>query len=848
MVSGQEEVRIEFAQRIRSFSLVGLVLLGLTASGAPTDGPPFLRLTVVLCALVWFPGAVVLRRVFGVRCESPFVQIPLQFFTGVSFVSVVVWGLGVVGAGLGACTAVLEWAAGAVLAAGWIADIRGSGRDRVSGPRRARWHWVLLVALAVFAAVQPVALDVEQDAYDHIGYVRQITTSDELLPAGVLAAPVDARDEPAPADPRKGTFHDLLAVVCSLTGMEPITAWAYLPILLFPLAFFAFLGFCREFVGGGWSLAACALLFGMSFGGIGYRYASTVAYGQNLSLVWYWLLVPVVVAAGSGGKGRAAGLAAALTVGGVWVHYGVALHAVVLAATLVLFVRTAGTRRAALAVAAAAIAAGAWKYAFSHGTVNAIHAHAQGLLYVFNSQFVVSPIEILREHGILFLGGLAMTPILVVFSRRSAAARRELAFVALPLLVCFFPPLTTPLVDALSYMVSRSLLNAAVFPMIVTAVACTVGWSRRGRWPARAAGAAVLIAWALVFFAPTARALARDISRGGTPGEDVLDSALAKYVRHLPKGSVILSDPKTSYQLSAVADQRFVCVYGQHGNPYDPYALDRLEAVRDVLSPYVVSRVTIEACRRYGVDFVVVNGGQRSSSEDFLSEWNSGSYGVTTLKLTAIEGHYREVERGGDFDVFLYDSTGVGKTVWGPPATPLRFDPGARVSPCTVEPDEGTFAVTEFGLSPDVVLPGEAVTATVGYRAYDRTRFGFPYSLYVRLDHSQVELLPDYPLSKQVRRYRERWEGTRIRNTVRHRPFFGMIDADMWPIGATFYESFEVLVPSNMKPGRYFVELTVERDTVLPNFTLSDLLYNRDRFAAPPCDTLTVTRQRTGRE
>lgn len=823
-----------------------MVLLGLTASG--TGGPPLLRFAVVLCALAWFPGAVLLRRVFGVRCETPFVEIPLQFFTGVSFVSVVVWVLASVGAGLGTCTAVLEWAACAVLAAGWVADIREREGDRVSGPRRVRWHWVLLAALAVFAAVRPVTLDVEQDAYDHIGYIRQITTSDELVPAGVLAAPVDERVDPTPPDPRKGTFHDFLAVACSLTGMEPIAAWAYLPILLFPLAFFAFLGFCREFIGGGWSLVACALLFGMSFGGIGYRYASTVAYGQNLSLVWYWLLVPVALAAGNGTKGRTAALAAALTVGGVWVHYGVALHAVVLSVTLVVFGRTAGARRAALAVAAGAIAAGAWKYASSHGTVNAIHAHAQGLLYVSKSLFVVSPIEILREHGLLFLGGLATTPILVAFARRSAAARRELAFVALPLVLCFFAPLTTPLVHALSYMVSRSLLNAAVFPMIATTVACTVGWSRRGGWPARVAGAGILIAWALLFFAPTARALARDVARGSAAGEDVLDSALARYVRHLPVGSVILSDPKTSYQLSAVADQRFVCVYGQHGNPYDPYALDRLEAVRDVLSPYVVSRATIDACRRYGVDFVVVNGGQRSRAADFLSEWNSASYGITALKLAAIEGRFREVQRGGDFAVFLYDSTGVGQTVWGPPATPLRFDTDARVSPCTVEPDVGAFTVAEFDLSPDVVLPGETVTATVGYRAYDRTRFGFPYSLYVRLDHLEIARLGEYPFSKQVRRFRERREGMRIRDTVRHRPFVGMIDADMWPIGATFYESFELTVPSNMKPGSYFVELTVERDTLLPNFTLSDLLYNRDRFTSPPCDTLTVTRQRTSGE
>jgi hypothetical protein len=308
---------------------------------------------------------------------------------------------------------------------------------------------------------------------------------------------------------------------------------------------------------------------------------------------------------------------------------------------------------------------------------------------------------------------------------------------------------------------------------------------------------------------------------------------------------VILSDPKTSYELSAISGHRFVAVHGQHGNPYDAHALDRFEAVRDVLSPYAVSRAALGACDRYAVDFVVVNAGRRSSAAEFLSLWDSANYDSVVGKLGAIAGRFRDVYRGPSFVVFLYDPVGVGGTAWGAPATPAEFESAEPGVACRAVAPGDAFTVETVAVVPDTVLPGESVRVTLGYTKSDRGRFGLPYSVSVRLDHDRVELGRGVSGWKFVRRSVERGKGVRLRYTLMHRPFAGLYDVDLWPIGVMFYESFTMTLPNDLAAGSYAVRIAIQRDALLPNFTLSDLLFNRDRLTGESCGRLEVTRQRT---
>jgi hypothetical protein len=82
------------------------------------------------------------------------------------------------------------------------------------------------------------------------------------------------------------------------------------------------------------------------------------------------------------------------------------------------------------------------------------------------------------------------------------------------------------------------------------------------------------------------------------------------------------------------------------------------------------------------------------------------------------------------------------------------------------------------------------------------------------------------------------------RVTVRHVPFGGRYDVDLWPIGRDFYETVEVALPTNLLPGRYTLRVSIERSSLLPNFALGDLLYNHDRLHGVACTSVEVSRQR----
>src|SRR5207249_2851463 len=77
---------------------------------------------------------------------------------------------------------------------------------------------------------------------------------------------------------------------------------------------------------------------------------------------------------------------------------------------------------------------------------------------------------------------------------------------------------------------------------------------------------------------------------------------------HLAPGSVVLSDPATSYAVPMLSGQYVVSLVDQHSSPNDPDALARLLDARDALDPCATWARTREVVRRYGVGAVVLNG------------------------------------------------------------------------------------------------------------------------------------------------------------------------------------------------------------------------------------------------
>lgn len=802
--------------------------------------PGWVRVAVALAVLVWIPGWVITRFLLDTRSLPAILQVPLALVTGLSAQSLLAGGCLATGSTLGACAGAAQFAAAAVLALGWW-------RQRPGRAPGVSWAMVFaVIVLVVLGLSVRSAPGVEEDAFDHIGYVRHMIVVDRVVPGDVLAAPVDDPIAP-PTDPRKGTFHVLLAAISEIAALDPYDTWQYTTLFVFPFSFLAFLAFCRGFVHSRAQLGWCAALFLFSYGGIGLHFSRTVLYGQHLATLWYWILAAVCLVPARCSTRRSLLCVAIISLGGVLSHAGVALHALVLAASLVLFAPAFGYgRRRAIRVGlviAIAMSPALTARLLGGGDINVLHAHEQGLLFLSPRWFVFSPVEAVRQYGLLFVGGLVALPVMLAFVRRDAAVRRQWAMSVLPLLVCFVPVFAAVLFEKTSYMVFRSLLNVPAFPVVVVMCASLVAWARRGGVLRRGAVAAGLVAWALVFVAPSVRAVAHGLSEGRGPSFREDNAGLIEYLRTLPSGTVIASDPKTSYALSAFVPHHFVAVHGQHGNPYDDHAMERLEAVRDILLPWAPATEVVRHCDRFAVDIVVVNGRMPTHSRELLALWDQKFYDDAVDRLESLGQRFRRIYHEGDVTVLLHDPVGSATGAWsGQGAPAILSDPRiADRLPCAVKSPESDYEVTHIGIDPPVVIPGEEVRIEIQYAKSQRSAFGFSHMMHVRFDHESISDTPRYPGEKYVRRSEERRVG-RIRRFRHDRVAFdGALPRDYWPLGREFHDSFVVRVPVWVEKGNYRVQVTIERRTILPNFTLDDLLYNRDHYTGTNCGSLVVS-------
>lgn len=124
---------------------------------------------------------------------------------------------------------------------------------------------------------------------------------------------------------------------------------------------------------------------------------------------------------------------------------------------------------------------------------------------------------------------------------------------------------------------------------------------------------------------------------------------------------------------------------------------------------------------------------------------------------------------------------------------------------------------------------------TIGYEKYDAGPFRFPTVVHLRFDHESVSQDHRYPGEKHVRRINEMRAGRLVRFRRDITPYQGLIPLEVWPIGTPFYDRVVVKVPPAMALGNYRLEIAIDRQTLLPNLEVGDLLYNRDHFSGKSC-------------
>jgi hypothetical protein len=420
----------------------------------------------------------------------------------------------------------------------------------------------------------------------------------------------------------------------------------------------------------------------------------------------------------------------------------------------------------------------------------------------------------------------------------------NLALSALPILVAFNPWVSPFVFGKGTYLLQRILLNVPAFQITALAVGGVLLWGRRGRWGPKIAAALMVFLWAKLFVVGAnawmahTRAL-EPTHEQGDYGERI--GTLMEFIdRRVPKGSVVLSDPVTSYMLSAYCDIKVVAPLHQHGNPNDPLGMERLKVIRDVMSPYTTQGEVVVAIGMFGVDYVIANGAHQRRLHDYLADFDPDHVAVLREKLGLLKSMFRKIY---DLDgIVVYEVIGgaTGGNTWYP-IVPFIQPTEFSYRPCIVDDLAPHLQVRGVSVYPEAVLPGEDVRIRVAYRKNQDVPFSLPITLVIRMECTEYfESARSFPGDKYLRRFREAREGTLVRHRVDRTPFNGMFAPDIWPLGEYAYEEFIVRLPSNLREAEYDVQFKLAVQPLLPNYTVRDLLYNDDSQVGVACSRISV--------
>lgn len=837
-----------------SLVLHGLLLAGWTAA---LPGP--LRLAAAFTVLVLVPGwaFVVLGARppggawlaagwafgFGVAWNAALVL--LAHTAGLSFLALLPWT---------SLTSVLPW--GLVLR-------RADGAQAAPEPGLTRAAVAAVLLAAAFAVVHAARfgppLGYMSDTPDHVGTLRRMLQSGELFPADAFFRDAGR----AGADPRKGLWHGIVALLAQLASLGPVETWRWLGALVVPFLVLnvAALGFlCRGSAGAALAAWVLVLTYG---GGLGQAPLRQAVYSTRVA-DQLALAAVVAVLADLGRRARATRLAAvALGFAAVAAHVFSAIQfALVFPALglgLLLRDRRFGSEVRRLAGTTLLLGVACLPYLLlraqqAYAPTNVIHTEPQGLTWLAGSLRVVSVEQLWTWMGPAW----ALVPLswfwLWARGRANAAALFLLTSSLAVALIMYAPPVVELLQPRLGYLLMRMVWIVPFAALVAWLLPELAAAARtRGSWRTRV-GAGATFALALALLAPSVRDAAQAL-RGPVPGaaaeQDPRDwqADFDWMTRHLDPGCVVLSDPATSYLVPMMTGRHVATLVDQHSSPNDSLGLTRLLDARDALDPYGTWERTREVVRRYGVGAIVLN--DRFNEPLPLDYWAPRHpwFLAARARFDAHPGVFPPLHDTGDLVVYGLRTAALD-TLSGPPTARPFLEAwasgpiaGASASRDSLDPSP---ELVGFTLSARIAAPGDNLIGVARWRAARPAGAG-PWRAAVRFDRDlpagfAPPAFVGLPARKVFERLRHECYGFR----AEHLPARGDYGLDLWRADEVVQDSFALWVPTDVAEGTYRIEVRMFRQPHYPNLRLSAWFFDRDSRPGAPGGTLVVSRSRSG--
>lgn len=830
---------------------VATLALGLTLqAGLWAGSPDPVRLAVAFLAIVLLPGlgwlaAIGTRPAGGAWLASAW-ALPL----GVAWAGLLVWACHLAGVpftrlvGTAGVLGALPW-----IAAWWLAP-HHAGHEDAEPSSAAATAAIALAALAagLHCAFAGTPLTLNSDSPDHVGTIRRMLLTGSAFPTDAFF--LDAGD--AGADPRKGLWHPVVAWLCGASRVDPLSAWRWLPALLSPLfvmnaaALGALLRGPRTAAFAAWALL---LTYG---GSLGTPYLRESVFSTKLADQFALAALAALLMDLARPSARTRLTVVAIVLGGVLTHVFTVIHMGLVGGALAagLLVRD-GVRgrelpRLAVTLLLAFVAAApflAWRALGAYAPGNIIHTEPQGLLELGGGWRTVSPGVLWDWMGLAWLvfpaSMLAQarhawrTPVLVLLTTWVAVAG-----------VLFFPPVVALLQPKLGYLLMRFVwilpLSAAIAFALDTALTAL-----RGGWRARVSGVLALAGLGLLLRAPIEDAVGVLRDPGAGPARErpvsapAWSDAMQWMDRHLPAGTVVLSDPVTSYLVPMMTRHHVATLLDQHSSPNDPHALDRILDARDALDPYGSWARMRQVVDRWGVTAIALNG--RFEESPGLDYWSPDAdwFQRAKARLEAAPGVFPRLWSVADFAVYGIDRAALDTLSSAVPARPgLRvLAPGEAMEAPRVGEDVDLVALT---LSRRRLAPGDTLWAHFAWHARSPRPAG-QYDLFFRFEHAlpQDRRGPRW-LAKPLRKLAEEANGERYRFRVDHTPTGGAYGVDRWQPGIVVADSLRIEVPADAAPGGWQVQARLRRQPHYPNYRFRDYFADDDYYSGVPVDSVWI--------
>ena len=834
-----------------------LLALGVFAPGGALALPAGARVALAFAVLVLSPGFALLRLA-APPPGGAWLAAGWALGLGVAWQGLLV--LATRAAGL-PITVLADWSA-AASAALWALALALPAPPATPARLRLPWWGGLAVLAAAAVALAFVwrlgpPLSYYSDSPDHLGTIRRMMSSGDAFPTDAFF-----RDAgPAGADPRKGLWHPVVALVARLAAVGPVEAWRGLSALL--AALFAL------------NAAALGLVLGGRSGAVVGAWALLVTYGASVAKPALWsavystkladqLALATVVAVlvdleEPHARRRLA--AVGLGLGAVLTHlFPVVQFALTFGALglgLLLRDRTRAFGRQAplgrmcvtvLAIAVASLPYLAWRAAGAYAPRNVIHTEPQGLFQLWDSVRVMAPGVMWDWMGSLWvLFPLAWAPLW----RRAREGVGPLYLLTASLgvaLVVFVPLAMALLQPRLGYLLMRfvwiaplSGLLAWMLPELVKSIARRSGVGRLA--PVGALAGVLWLLWdpvldAVRFLPHPGPLAAQEAPVSVLRWRD----ALEWMDRHLPPGRVVLSDPATSYAIPVLTRHYVVTLVDQHSSPNDPLALRRLLDARDALDPYGGWARTREVVRRYGVDVVVVNADFAETPHfDYWApspEWAAAA----RARLEGAPAAFERLADLGGFTVYRVHAGALDTLAAPPRPRPFvrRWNPARDRALPRVAP--GLPALVSFALWPRVAHPGDTLSGVLEWRAAAPLPPGY-YSVSVRFDRPLPGgARPPAFVAKPVRKLMEWRDGVLYRFRASHLPVAGAYGPDLWGPDEVVRDSFQAVVSPRAAEGDYAVRVRMIHTPHIANSELRDYFMEDDFLAGQLVGRLRVVR------